>query len=240
MDTAGRLAPRSSLAAVVVVHAGEEQAALGAAHHIERRLRRALDTAPTATLAVSGGSTPAPMLRALAGADLPWESIHLFQVDERIAPAGHADRNATQLATCLLDAAPLRATNVHLMDVEGPDPIRSAERYAELLARWAPAGLDIVHLGLGDDGHTASLVSGDQVLEITDRAVAVTGVYRGRRRLSLTYPELARARAVVWLAPGAAKAAMLRRLLAHDHTIPAGRVAAGTVFTDIAGLGVAS
>src|SRR5205823_3468838 len=111
-------------------------------------------------------------------------------------------------------------------EVESDDLDGAAARYAATLmtAAGAPPTLDLVHLGLGADGHTASLVPGDPVLEITDRDVAVTGVYRGRRRLTLTYPVLDRARRILWLVAGADKAPMLRRLRDGDSTIPAGRV----------------
>jgi 6-phosphogluconolactonase/glucosamine-6-phosphate isomerase/deaminase len=106
------------------------------------------------------------------------------------------------------------------MPVEASDLERAAADYAASL----PASFDAIHLGLGDDGHTASLVPGDAVLGVTDRDVAVTDVYMGRRRMTLTYPVLDRAAQLLWLVTGPEKAGPLARLLAHDPSIPAGRV----------------
>lgn len=177
-------------------------------------------------MAVSGGHTPWVMLRALADEDVPWPSVHVFQVDERIAPAGDPDRNLTHLAESLLSRAPLPPAQLHAMPVEAADPVAAALQYAKALEKLAgsPPVLDLVHLGLGSDGHTASLVPNDPVLGVTDRNVAVTGVYMGRKRMTLTFPVLDRARKVLWLVTGSGKVPMLKRLLAHDPAIPAGRV----------------
>ncbi len=177
-------------------------------------------------LAVSGGHTPWIMLRALAGEDIPWAGMHVWQVDERVAPAGHPDRNLTHLRDSLLQHAPLRPEQLHAMPVEGADLAVGAARYARTLRELAgePVVLDLIHLGLGPDGHTASLVPGDPVLDITDADVALTGVYQGRRRMTLTYPVLNRARRILWLVTGAEKAGMLVRLRPGDRSIPAGRV----------------
>src|SRR5438128_111556 len=177
-------------------------------------------------MAVSGGHTPWLMLRALAGDALPWSEVHVLQVDERVAPAGDPDRNLTHLRDRLLDRAPLAPDHVHPMPVEAADLDRAAEQYGRTLQAVAgsPPVLDLVHLGLGADGHTASLVPGDPVLDVTDIDVALTGPYQGRRRMTLTYPVLNRARRVLWLITGADKAAMLGRLRRGDPTIPAGRL----------------
>jgi len=112
------------------------------------------------------------------------------------------------------------------MPVETADLDQAAARYAQILVAVAgsPPVIDLVHLGLGADGHTASLVPGDPVLDVTDADVALTRPYQGRRRMTLTYPVLNRARRVLWLITGADKAAMLGRLRRGDPTIPAGRV----------------
>ena len=158
------------------------------------------------------------MFAHLAGA-LPWEKVTIFQVDERVAPDGDPDRNLTQLLRSLPAGG---AADVRPMPVESDDLDEAAAAYASAL----PPAFDLVHLGLGPDGHTASLVPGDPVLEVTDRDVALTGEYQGRRRMTLTYPVLGRAQQVLWLVTGADKVDALRRLRSGDTTIPAGRVAA--------------
>jgi 6-phosphogluconolactonase len=177
-------------------------------------------------VAVSGGSTPWRMLRALAGEEVPWDGVHVVQVDERVAPAGHPDRNLTLLRESLLGHAPLRPERIHAMQVESSDLEAAAAQYARTLREIAgsPPVLDLVHLGLGPDGHTASLVPGDQALGVTETDVAPTGVYQGRRRMTLTYPVINRSRRVLWLVTGSEKAEMLLRLRDADPSIPAGRV----------------
>jgi 6-phosphogluconolactonase len=177
-------------------------------------------------MAVSGGHTPWLMLRALGDEKVPWKEVHVVQVDERVAPAGHPDRNLTHLRESLLDHAPLRPEQILAMPVESPDLEAAAADYALTLRATAgsPPVLDLVHLGLGPDGHTASLVPGDPILDVTDKDVAVTGIYQGRRRMSLTFPILNRSRRILWLVTGADKAAMLELLRRGDASIPAARV----------------
>ena len=177
-------------------------------------------------LAVSGGQTPWVMLRVLAGEKIPWASVHVVQVDERVAPVGHPDRNLTHLRESLLPRAPLRPEQIYGMPVELPDLEDAAARYGLILQEIAgsPPVLDLAHLGLGPDGHTASLVPGDPVLDVTNADVALTGVYRGRRRMTLTYPMINRSRRILWLVTGREKAGMLARLRNGDLSIPGGRV----------------
>jgi 6-phosphogluconolactonase len=183
-------------------------------------------------MAVSGGRTPWTMLRALADQDLPWPDVHIVQVDERVAPAGHPDRNLTHLQESLLAHCPLRPEQVHAMPVEGADLESASGQYAATLRQIAgtPAVLDLAHLGLGPDGHTASLVPGDPVLDVTDADVALTGLYQGRRRMTLTYPILNRSRRIVWLVTGREKGEMLARLCGADRSIPAGRISQHQAF----------
>ena len=179
-------------------------------------------------MAVSGGHTPWEMLRALANEDVPWENLHVAQVDERVARAGDPDRNLTHMHESLLEHAPLRPDQIHAMPVEAPDLEAAAKRYALTLREIAgtPPVLDLAHLGLGPDGHTASLVPGDPVLNVTDSDVALTGVYQERRRMTLTYPMLNRSRRILWLVTGSDKVAALQRLRDGDVSIPAGRIQA--------------
>lgn len=194
---------------------------------IAERSRAAVRERGQFTLALSGGRTPWAMLRALAAEDLPWAQVQLFQVDERVAPAGGAARNLTQLQASLLDHAPLPAANVHAMPVEANDLQLAAAAYAATLQRvcGTPPVLDLVHLGLGADGHTASLLPGDAVLQLTDADVALSAPYLGHRRMTLSYAALNRARRILWLVTGSDKRGMLARLLAADASMPAGRVA---------------
>ena len=207
---------------------------LGDAGAVARRAAAVLAAAARAAvaargrfvMAVSGGRTPWAMLRALADENVPWPSVHVFQVDERIAPAGDPDRNSTLVAESLLSRSPLPPPQLYAMPVESADLAAAAADYSRTLERFAgsPPVVDLVHLGLGSDGHTASLVPGDPVLAVFDTNVAVTGAYTGRRRMTLTVPVLDRARSVLWLVTGGEKAEMPQRLLSHDPTIPAGRV----------------
>ena len=177
-------------------------------------------------VAVSGGLTPWQMLRSLSKKDVPWEHMNIVQVDERVAPEGHPDRNVTHLYESLLEHAPLQREQIYSMPVEAPELEHAAKQYAETLKNIAgsPLVLDLVHLGLGPDGHTASLVPGDPVLNVTDLDVAVTGLYQGRRRMTLTYPILNRARSILWLVTGKDKVPALARLRNGDSRIPAGRI----------------
>lgn len=198
-----------------------------AAEFVAAEARAAVSARGRFTIAVSGGRTPWQMLRALATEDVPWKSVHLFQVDERVAPSGDPDRNWTHIGESLLGSVALPRQQLHAMPVEDLDLTRAAERYAADLAAVAgtPPVLDLVHLGLGPDGHTASLTPGDPSLENTSDAVTTTGAYQGHQRMTLTYPTLDRARRILWLVTGAEKQAMLAKLRAGDRSIPAGRVA---------------
>jgi 6-phosphogluconolactonase len=202
-------------------------AAQAAASFIAAQARQAVAERGRFLLAVSGGRTPWLMLDALAGLDLPWNAVHLFQVDERVAPKDSGERNFSHINTHLLARVPLPAAQVHPMPVDEPDLDAAARNYAARLCAVAgtPPVLDLVHLGLGNDGHTASLVPGDPVLDVTDHAVAASGEYQGRRRLTLTFPVLNAARCRLWLVTGAEKADALRQLRKADPGIPAGKVA---------------
>ncbi len=210
----------------IELFADAESVASAAAARIAADAREAIASRGRFSFAVSGGHTPWIMLRVLAREDVAWSSVHLFQVDERIAPAGDNDRNLTHLRESFLQYVPLRPDQIHAMPVEATDLPAAAKLYAKDLQAIAgsPPVLDLVHLGLGPDGHTASLVPGDSVLDDTAEDVALTGIYQGRRRMTLTYPILNRARRILWVVTGAEKVEMLRRLRDGDPTIPAGRI----------------
>jgi 6-phosphogluconolactonase len=207
--------------------ASADAVASRAAAVIAEQARGAVQARGRFLMAVSGGHTPWVMLRELANESVPWEGVHVFQVDERIAPDGDPDRNLTHLQASLLEHAPLDPKHIHAMPVELPDSQVAAAQYARTLESLAgaPPVLDLVHLGLGPDGHTASLIPGDPVLQVTDRDVAVTGVYMGRSRMTLTYPVLNRARQVLWVVTGAEKVKALSQLEGADPSIPGGRIA---------------
>ena len=209
----------------VVRHPDAESAAAGAAAFVVDRIADAISRRGRAAVALSGGSTTPAMLIELSRADVDWQRVHIFQVDERIAPDGDPDRNATGLHEALLSRVAIPPSQVHLMpvgdpDLDGVDLDGACRWYSAQL----PAAFDVVHLGMGDDGHTASLVPGDRVLEMADRCVAMSAPYKGRRRMTLTFPVLDRAWTVLWLVCGAAKHDVLQRVWAGDRTLPAGRV----------------
>ena len=209
----------------IVVHSNGDEAARAAAKVIVEQARSAVAARGRFVLAVSGGHSPEPMLRALAEEDLPWEKVYFTQVDERLAPAGHPDRNLTAQLKAL-GHAPLPPDHFHPMPVEAPDLETAAANYAKVLRALAgtPPVLDLAHLGIGTDGHTASLVPDDPVTGVTSADVALTGVYQSRRRMTLTFPILNRSRSILWLITGSEKATVLARLHAVDTAIPAGRI----------------
>jgi 6-phosphogluconolactonase len=203
-----------------------ETAAARAASVIATQAQAACQARGIFLLAVSGGHTPWVMLRMLAKEGVPWAAVHVFQVDERIAPAGDPDRNLTHLKESLLENAPLDPTHIYPMPVESPDPVAAAAEYAMTLRKIAgsPAVLDLVHLGLGPDGHTASLIPGDPILQVLDSDIGVTGFYQGRKRMTVTYPVINRARQILWVVTGTEKVKPLGQLLDADASIPGGRI----------------
>jgi len=217
----------------IVVAPDPKHAAAHAAQWMARRIRAAVRSRGTCTVAVSGGSTPALMFDDLVAADLPWASVHLFQVDERIAPDGDPDRNAVQLAEHLTSRVPIRRANVHLMPVTAKSLARAVASYAAAIGE---APLDIVHLGLGDDGHTASWPPGDDVVDAPG-TVAICGTFNGRARMTMTPAVINRARSRMVLAVGGTKAEPLAGWMLHDSALPIERVkrTATTVITDVAG-----
>ena len=210
----------------IEVLADTEAVARKAAQVIAAEARAAVASRGRFVMAVSGGKTPWMMLRALAGETMPWTKIHVAQVDERIAPDADPDRNLTHLRESLLSHAPLSPDQIHAMPVEAQDLEAASDDYSRTLQAicGSPPVLDLAHLGLGPDGHTASLVPNDPVLKITDRDVAITGLYQKRRRMTLTYPLLNRSRKVLWVVTGPEKQAMLARLRQKDSSIPAGLI----------------
>ena len=200
----------------------DDDAALadGAASYVAQRARDCVQARGEFVFAFSGGTTPWAMFERLATLEVPWERVTLFQVDERIAPEGDTTRNLTNLKASLGTVS----ANIVAMPVNDDDLERACDDYASLI----PERFDIVHLGLGPDGHTATLIPGDPVLSEVDRLVALTGVYHDERRMTLTYPAIARANQLLWLIAGVEKRTPLAQLLAGDESIPAGRVVAAS------------
>jgi 6-phosphogluconolactonase len=188
---------------------------------------------------VSGGSTPATTFVALAIQPVPWDKVHVWQVDERVAPDGDPERNVTGLREHLLARVPIDEARIHLFDVTAPDLEAAAAHYAGQLQAACGGVLDIAHLGLGDDGHTASWPPGDPVVDVVDRDVALAGPFHGTIRMTLTVPAINRARHLLVLVEGESKAPVVRRLIEGDTTIPAShlRTTGTTVLTDRAAAG---
>jgi 6-phosphogluconolactonase len=181
-------------------------------------------------LGLSGGRTPIHMLETLARLPMPWHSVHLIQVDERVAPDGSPDRNFSQIAEHLLAHVDIPAENVHPMPVNQEDlesACRQYERELQLVTNGSPPNL--LQLGLGDDGHTASLAPGDPILNIKERFIWYVEEFNGLSRMSMTYRMIDSAERILWLVAGSTRADMCRRLVASDPTIPAGRVRADNV-----------
>jgi 6-phosphogluconolactonase len=197
----------------------EKAAARRAAELIAAAGRAAVAERDAFALAMSGGRSPWAMLAILGELEeMPWQATELFQVDERIASPGSEERNLTHM---VLGLSMDHQTTLRPMPVTQRDLEAAAGEYERSL----PEPLDCVHLGLGPDGHTASLVPGDPVLEAADRRVAVTeSAYQGHRRMTLTYPALSEARRIVWLVTGPDKRDSLAKLLEGDRSVPAGRV----------------
>ncbi len=211
--------------------ADADAVATAAAEFVAQRAREVIDASGQFTFAVSGGRTPWAMFEKLSASDIAWSDIVLYQVDERIAPFGDSTRNLTNLKRSLGERQP----TIVAMPVNDHDLTVAAATYAEEL----PARFDLVHLGLGPDGHTASLIPGDPVLAVRDRLVAVTGVYQGEQRMTLTYGALTRADQLLWLVTGEDKRSALSALLRGDTTIPASGIEAPSsiVMADAAALG---
>ena len=211
----------------LVVEPDAEALACRAAEIVAARARSAIALRGAFVVAISGGSTPALMLDHLSGVELPWSLIHVFQVDERIVPDGDPARNAVDLHEHLVDRIEVPPSNVHLMPVTGTDLDIACKSYAgELAAMSGPdGGIDLVHLGLGDDGHTASWPPGDPVTDTEDVDVALVGPYRGHRRMTLTPAAVNRARQILWLVSGGDKAGAVEGVVSGDPRLPASRVA---------------
>lgn len=222
----------------VNVEATPADVARAAADWLRDEIEAAVAQRGRCLLAFSGGRTPWETITALAAEPLPWSRVEVFQVDERVVPRDDPRRNARRLADALLAPGRLAPAAFHEMPVEARNLELAAADYEAALER---AGgllpvLDVVQLGLGADGHTASLFAGDPALDAQDRDVALAGPYDDTRRMTLTIPPIDRARRVLWIVTGGEKADAVLRLVAGDRTIPAARVATvrAALFVDAA------
>lgn len=164
-------------------------------------------------VALAGGGTPKRVYERLAGLDLDWGAWHVWWSDERLVPPGHPDSNEHMAREALLGRVAIPEAQVH--------PLRSVD--VEL-----PERFDLVLLGIGEDGHTASLFPGDPALEAEEPIVRVEepGLPPPHSRLTFTYPVLNGARAVAFLVAGEGKREVVARVLAGDAALPATRVKA--------------
>lgn len=218
----------------ISVHADAQGAATSAADFIATRLRTAAFERGLASLALSGGSTPKLMYTALSTFDLPWPSIHVFQVDERVTPNSDDARNALHIVDRLVSQVDIPLANWHPMPVEVSPLSRAAQQYAEVLASVCKGSLDVIHLGLGDDGHTASWPPDDPVVRSAELVDTVRG-FRGFDRLTLTPRAINAANVVAWLVVGSGKSPILNRWQDADPQLPSSKVRRGdgdALFTD--------
>jgi 6-phosphogluconolactonase len=213
-------------------YSSSEDLAEAAAVFIARAAQVAVAERGRFLLALSGGRSPKRMLARLAKMDLPWAQMHIFQVDERVAPDGHADRNWAMIQETLLTHVPVPVDQQHPMPVLATPLEKASQTYMRMVEELAgaPPVLDVIQLGLGDDGHTASLVPGDSSEMRRDVTVAATAEYKGRRRMTLTLPVLDAARQVLFVVEGDGKEGAIQKLQSGDESIPAGRVRSKAMF----------
>ena len=225
---------------------GNDAVALGAANYIAKDIKEKLPAQQIYSIAFSGGGTPQEMLDHLSKTDIPWEKVHIFQVDERVAPDGSNERNATQLTNHLVARVNIPEENIHLMPVEQTDLSAASVNYAASIHRVTNGQpLDLVHLGLGNDGHTASLPPGSDILEVNEKDVWFVDQFNGLARMTLTLPCINRSKKIFWLVSGEDKSSMLERMIKKDRSIPAGLInqEKAVVYTNIpadSGLGDSS
>ena len=197
------------------ISANQAQLAQRAADLLASQLVQVLAERQRALLALAGGTTPAAAYRLLGQHPLAWDRVDVLLGDERWVGPQDPSSNARMLHETLLAQGPAREARFHPVPTERATPLASAEAFGEILGQLAPGDppvLDLILLGLGDDGHTASLFPGSAAAGVTDRSVAV-GEGKGLERITLTAPVLSAARQVIILVSGAAKQEALRRLL---------------------------
>ncbi|WP_448599217.1 6-phosphogluconolactonase [Thermoleptolyngbya sp.] len=186
---------------------------------ILERAEAAIAQRGTFSIALSGGSTPKPLYEAIAQQSLPWDKIQVFWGDERYVPPDHPDSNEGMARRAWLDKVPIPAANIHPMDTTPADPAAAAdlhEQHLQHVFQLAPGdfpALDVVLLGIGDDGHTASLFPHTDALKVGDRLITV-GHKDGQPRITFTAPLINHARCVIFLVAGANKRPALTQIFA--------------------------
>lgn len=195
------------------------QLAKRAAEHIAEALKKAISADSAASLALAGGTTPRAAYEALAKIPgIDWSKVSVYFGDERAVPPTHSDSNFAMARAALFDRVPLPATNIHRMTAEDPDRDAAARAYEALL----PTRLSVLVLGIGEDGHTASLFPGSPALdERVRRVLPVIGPKPPPQRLSITPPVIEAAERCIVLASGAGKAEPVRRALKDELDIRA-------------------
>lgn len=197
---------------------------------VSARIRSAIADRGTCFLALAGGSTPKPLYAALAKEDLPWEHVHIFWGDERYVPVDHPDSNAGMARAAWLDQVPFPPENIHIVPTLAADPAQAASQYEQTLHHvmgtqdWPQ--LDVVLLGMGDDGHTASLFPHTAALAVSDRLVTV-GDKAGEPRITFTAPLINHSRCVIFLVSGRNKQPALSQVFAPDadeNALPARKI----------------
>jgi 6-phosphogluconolactonase len=193
------------------------------------KLQRAIAERGIFTIALAGGSTPKPLYEAIAAQNLPWDKIHVFWGDERYVAPDHPDSNEGMARRAWLDKVDIPAENIHPMPTDAADPATAAQTYDQQLRAFFQAApgtfpaLDVILLGMGDDGHTASLFPHTEALQVCDRLVSV-GNKDGQPRITFTIPLINQARCVLFMVAGANKQAALKQVFAADaepETYPA-------------------
>ncbi|WP_265264451.1 6-phosphogluconolactonase [Spirulina subsalsa] len=192
----------------------------GALGLVLEQIKQAIAQRGQCSLVLAGGSTPKPLYEALAQQDLPWEKLHIFWGDERYVPPTHPDSNEGMAREAWLDAVDFPAANIHGMPTSAQDPQKDASRYEAELREFfgVSAGefpvFDLILLGMGDDGHTASLFPQTAALEVCDRLITV-GEKSGQPRLTFTIPLINQGRCVIFMVAGANKQPALQQVFAE-------------------------
>lgn len=210
------------MTAVPIVEVLSDRATLvaRAADLVEEQIKTAVAERGFCSLALAGGSTPRPLYETLAGRSLPLAQLHLFFGDERYVAPDHRDSNYRMVRQAWLEPAGFPVANVHAMNTDASEPEEAAQAHALMLKRIFQVEadtvpqFDIVLLGMGDDGHTASLFPGTDALAVRDRWVTVG--YKGDDpRLTLTLPVLNQSRSVMFLVSGENKQAALSQVFSE-------------------------